>query len=281
MAQNSGGSNQTLPVGSLTVKSLTVKVPYTGTYNDIKCLYGADENYGNIGSISDNICTFLGTAGNQPLYYKLIASNNDGKTYENSGTVTTGSETNVITTDIPMGTKAIIYLDPTDLSATCNEANSTIGSGTSGCMRWYAFKEDSSSYTMILDHNTSSAAWNSSGGSVMREAKSALETDTAGWQGSPRLITKSEVTSIEGVTVSGTKHTYYYIDKTTNWLSLGGMYWTSNYSSSYNCAWYVRPDCSASGGCMTDKRMWTAEGDITVSTVMGVRPVITVPKSSL
>jgi len=71
-----------------------------------------------------------------------------------------------VITDIPstghMGVKAIVYLDPTNLSTECNaelaSANvSEFGSPTgikSGCMKWYAFKEDDSTYTMLLDHNT-------------------------------------------------------------------------------------------------------------------------------
>ncbi len=61
------------------------------------------------------------------------------------------------------GVKAIVYLDPTDLSATCNEENlvEITGNGPNeGCMKWYAYKENADTYTMIADHNiTGLVAW--------------------------------------------------------------------------------------------------------------------------
>ena len=74
-----------------------------------------------------------------------------------------------VITDIP-GTghtevKAIVYLDPTNLFTECNEKLAATnvnenGSPTgikSGCMKWYAFKDENGYYTMLLDHNTTAA----------------------------------------------------------------------------------------------------------------------------
>ena len=59
--------------------------------------------------------------------------------------------------------KGIIYLDPTDLSKTCNASNSVSATGTKeGCMKWYIFDDSGNNYTMILDHNTTAKVeWNS------------------------------------------------------------------------------------------------------------------------
>ena len=73
--------------------------------------------------------------------------------------------TNATTEKIPAtgheNVKAIVYLDPTDLTTKCDAdiaRNNVInGSPTgvkTGCMKWYAFEEDANSYKMILDHNT-------------------------------------------------------------------------------------------------------------------------------
>ena len=57
--------------------------------------------------------------------------------------------------------KAIVYLDPTNLTNYCDSKNVTSTTGTkSGCMKWYVYEEDSKNYTMILDHNTTATyAW--------------------------------------------------------------------------------------------------------------------------
>ncbi len=87
------------------------------------------------------------------------------------------------------GVLAIVYLDPTDLSATCNEKNSVSTTGTStGCMKWYVYKDDGTNYTMILDHDIVAQAWykyttrdNTQGPlTALGELKKAT-TETATW----------------------------------------------------------------------------------------------------
>ena len=99
----------------------------------------------------------------------------------------------------------IVYLDPTDLTKTCDATNSVSTTGTTdGCMKWYAYAETSSTYTMILDHNTTPlVAWNSTGDTTeMKEAKNALEKDTKNWdnqlKSTVRFITADEVSEITG-----------------------------------------------------------------------------------
>ena len=52
------------------------------------------------------------------------------------------------------GVKGVVYLDPINLSSTCDATNAIVGSGTNGCMKWYIYDDDGASYKMILDHNT-------------------------------------------------------------------------------------------------------------------------------
>ena len=51
----------------------------------------------------------------------------DGKITITKKVITTPSGPTKIIKDLPLGVKAIFYLDPTNLSATCNEQNSTVG----------------------------------------------------------------------------------------------------------------------------------------------------------
>ena len=95
MAENGSGSAQVLPLGTVGVNGRLITIPYTGNYDNVRCIYGTDETYGNEGTLSNGTCTFTGTTTNQKLYYKLIASKitdgNSGTIYETSGSVTTGN----------------------------------------------------------------------------------------------------------------------------------------------------------------------------------------------
>ena len=101
--------------------------------------------------------------------------------------------------------KAIVYLDPSNLSNVCDASNSVSATGTkTGCMKWYAYAEDDTTYTMILDHNTTARIkWNDSNSNVAYESSNlkAVVDDlvtTSGWKVAPRLITASEVNTIVG-----------------------------------------------------------------------------------
>ncbi len=121
----------------------------------------------------------------------------------------------------------IAYLDPTNLSTTCtaqlaaqnlNDKSTPTPTGvTSGCMKFYVYNDDGINYTMILDHNTSGnlpwvnqddyieaggtlADWNNGiqNNKGPATANKRLVGDTAGWEGSPRLITADEIAHIVG-----------------------------------------------------------------------------------
>ena len=158
-------------------------------YNDHNFKLNGDYTITDKGELSDGTNTYpIPVSGNAPSGGSLTYENNvlksgyiliDGyKVTIKNGEVTTvekGSNTSTnetsnfggqVITDIPetghTGVKAIVYLDPTDITAECdaekaaanvNENGSPTGIKT-GCMKWYAFKEDDKTYTMLLDHNT-------------------------------------------------------------------------------------------------------------------------------
>ena len=101
--------------------------------------------------------------------------------------------------------QGIVYLDPTDLTKKCTASNSVSTTETkTGCMKWYIFKSDDTSYTMILDHNTTARIkWNDSNsnvavGSSNVAAELTALVNTSGWKVTPRLITAAEVNTIVG-----------------------------------------------------------------------------------
>ena len=100
---------------------------------------------------------------------------------------------------------ATAYLNPKDLTTTCNEEIASDVS--SGCMKFYIFAETNTAYSLILDHNTTNRiAWNSSGNNIngMNEVNTTLLMDTNGWVGNPRLITADEVAGIVGASSNST-----------------------------------------------------------------------------
>lgn len=143
--------------------------------------------------------------------------------------------------------KAIIYLDPDNLTNKCDESiynnnfdnynmNKKFGeyitiykkspTGLSnGCMKWYVYKIDEEKYYLLLDHNTSAGvAWNKEGvAGGMKEVAQKLKEDTEMWSSDltlnvtydnfnykgykARLITADEVAEITGA------------DRAINWSS--------------------------------------------------------------
>ena len=99
------------------------------------------------------------------------------------------------------GLLKIVYLDPTDLTKSCDSSNSISTTGTKeGCMKWYAYSESDTTYNLILDHNTTPlVAYNSErNNKEIKEAKTALENDTANWKETARLITADEIAEVTG-----------------------------------------------------------------------------------
>ena len=254
----------------------------------------------NDGKISISLCNANDCATKTKDEEKITVTKKDPVTPP-----PTPSGPTTVLTDLPTGVKAIVYLDPTDLSKTCNASNSSVGgTAKSGCMKWYAFKEDSSSYTMILDHNTTAkVAWNSSGSNTsMKEVQTALTSDTTGWAGSPRLITGKEIADITGNTswtTSTTSSGWFYFDsnnQTQTATSTGSSkyYWLYDYTNGCTSNGCKVADSSTYGywtstpvsGSTYDAWRVNGNGSLRSYSVgsisrCGVRPVITISKSSL
>ncbi len=160
---------------------------------------------------------------------------------------------------IPATIARAVYLDPTDLTAVCteldaaqnlNNAETPTATGIkSGCMKFYIYSSTSTTYTMILDHNTSldecwaqeddfyaaggtQSDWEASQCNMFGpiSATARLEEDTVGWAGNPRLITADEVAHIVGIdTALGWDST----DSSSDWFYLDG-------SGSTYADWQVR-----------------------------------------
>ena len=173
--------------------------------------------------------------------------------------------------------KGIVYMDPTDLSATCTSndvVNVTGLENKSGCMKFYIYDDEGLSYKLILDRNTSGdVAWNSNDvNTSMLEVQARLLDDTENWVGNPRLITADEIAHIVGAdrsdtikfdsskdySTSGsnieTKASWFYFDGSGNTYSS----WQTKVASSENLssyAWlfdYIH-DCDESGCNIEEK----------------------------
>ena len=154
----------------------------------------------------------------------------------------------------------------------------------------------------------------------MNEVKTALENDTTGWKQTARLITADEVAEITGAKdaldwtsdktydntpVKGTSISYFYLDGAdgtdTTWhtqiaKTQGASKYAWLYDKTYGCTSYgcnVK-DSSTNGywtstpvvGNSTNAWRVSSLGRLEVITVsigssLGVRPVITIPKSEL
>ncbi len=189
--------------------------------------------------------------------------------------------------------KAIVYLDPTDLTKHCDASNSISITGTKeGCMKWYAYSDDGTNYNMILDHNTTAkvTSWD--------ESKNQILTDTVSWKSSlnARLITAEEVAEITGNTTWTNTSEWFCLDTnqsdTNNYCSkaqgTSKYAWLFDYTG--NCTSYgCNKDDSSTFGFWTNtsfntSNAWRVHGygvlgnyDVNGS-INGVRPVITVSK---
>ena len=141
-------------------------------------------------SINDNIV--LNTSSLQVGNYKISCQGFDGNNID---------KINKEILVIAKGTS--VYFNPkTGKVCNQNDAVSTTGTKT-GCMKWYIYSDNNkNNFNMILDHNTTAVvAWNSTGSnSEMKEAKTALDSDTSTWDSSlnARLINADEVAHIVG-----------------------------------------------------------------------------------
>ena len=154
--------------------------------------------------------------------------------------------------------KGIVYLDPTDLTKTCNKEqvesnlneNGTSTEVKTGCMKWYIYSEDESNYTMILDHNIAAGIkWNDANKNVTYEQSNlyAVVEDlkaTSGWTGDPRIISAEEIATITGKTGWTNKGSQYYFDTLTQAKAD-----FSNTKSKYDWLYNNLYNCKTDNGC--------------------------------
>ena len=287
-----GNAQELVNAGSSTTGQIQYKVGSTGTYST-KIPTGTD-------------------VGTYNVYYKVVGDSNHNDVSERSLNVTikpTGpTKVKPTSTDTHKG---IVYLDPTNLKNSCNALNSVSGTGTkTGCMKWYIYSEDNNSYTMILDHNTTSGAgvaYNSTNSNgEMKEVKTALESDTSTWDKSlkARLITANEVAKITGNTSfdekTSTWDSDFYLDsnnetQVANKTNKSKYAWLYDYTSScadYGCniehPVYFGYDTNGywtSATLADDSCAWAVNrrGELYPEpksyNYLGTRPVITISKS--
>ena len=112
------------------------------------------------------------------------------------------------------GLIGVAYLDPTDLSKTCNAelaSGNVNGNGMptgikEGCMKFYIFDESDDKYSMLLDHNTSGnlPCGTKANYPAMEVVNEQLREDTKNWVGETRLIKADEIAHIVGADKPGT-----------------------------------------------------------------------------
>ena len=204
-----------------------------------------------------------------------------------------------------------VYLDPTDLSATCNQENSVSTTGTkTGCMKFYVTKDNGDSVNLLLDHNTINVKYDTSGTYKEYEQasiKTQVDSDTQGWSGNPRLITANEIAEITSntewdSTKTGQKFFYFGSKSNTNYENMTdeqkaiqrSFAWLFDYTKDYNLKgcniedssvngyWTSSPNISYSNRAWVVHRFGVLDSaDVDNDTNFGIRPVITINKSDL
>ena len=283
-------------VEQLTNRGVTVKgdTPDSGTFR-----------INEKGSVSEGWALY----GEYKVYYngkKAVASKE--KYLDESGTEHNEIPTPGTSTETYAVGEAV-YLDPTNLSTTCDAENSVSTPGTkTGCMKWYVIKDNGSSIDVLLDHNTTATvAWNSNESDAsMGEVSTQLSTDTQGWSGSPRLITANEVATITGnagwdsITATSSQTFYFGSNNTTNYSnqteeqkarhrSFAWLFDYTNGCTSYGCntedsstyAYWTSSPVSddSSRTWLVDYRGRLNTNFANNASFFGVRPVIELEKS--
>ncbi len=224
-------------------------------------------------------------------------------------TVNNGKATKVESTKKYANGTAVYYNPETNKK--CSESDAVSKTGTkSGCMKWYTFNDEEGNtiVNMILDHNTTTnVAWNSEGSnSEMKEVATALKNDTTNWDSSlnARLITANEVAKITGNTTfdaSKTGQSWFCLDTnqsdSTTWCSktqgTSKYAWLFDYTNgcaSYGCNkeesstygyWTNTPYIANSANAWVIHRSGYINDIIASTTYAGIRPVITISKSTI
>ena len=208
--------------------------------------------------------------------------------------------------------KGVIYLDPTNLSNVCTEAEASnnvneygsLTEVTTGCMKWYIYDDSGDTYKVILDHNTTAqSAYNLTDSNTEAvDANKALQEDIISWvdniKETARLIEFDEVMKIINQEVSS-KSSYYFdgesktgkgtskyawlYDYTTYCENYGCNYKESNSFNGYNVSgyWTQTPVANTTSyAWFVNDYGWIGYGSSAKNySSYGIRPVITISKS--
>ena len=205
--------------------------------------------------------------------------------------------------------KGIVYLDPTDLSATCNatlaaqnlnnKSTPTPTGITSGCMKFYVYDNSGDNYKMILDHNTTAIIEGNT--CDLDELAAQLTLDTAGWIGNPTSMTIEELASALNITIDYDNGFSYPSMTNYEWLSDytynrysdnkpiindPNEYENPTYSTmnNYTSGYWLNSKVDFHGQYDGDETYYVGRGfvgypDLDFTNSWGIRPVITLSKS--
>ena len=293
----------------------------SSTFNNLK-LKGKKPTSGTVTIVNGKVTSATGLCFND---YKV---NYDGRVASVEGKCD-GSSSSTPSTPEPNGPtkvaagandthKGIVYMDPTNLSTTCNAtlAAANVDSTTNlptgiktGCMKFYIYDDSGDTYKMILDHNTTAKVAYETSGTYKEYAQASIKTTvddlvtTTGWQVTPRLITTNEIATITNTsTFDGSSSKWFYFNgtgenKQTQASSSQGdneYAWLFDYTggcTSYGCNtagsstsgyWTSSPVSDDSYSAWYVYRYGNLERFyVDDDYTNGIRPVITIPKTSL
>ena len=196
--------------------------------------------------------------------------------------------------------KGIVYLDPTDLTKTCNAtlASRNVDTTTqlpdgveTGCMKWYIFKENSSSYYAILNHNIHNGGLWHQQKAVSYESSFVINyIRTLNWNSNlnTRIILPTEINEITGIESTneyyldgsaksgqGTSKYAWLFDYTYDCTSKGCNYMLYDYN--IKGYWVKEISSNYVSEILYDGRLYRSSSP--KNSTIGIRPVIEVDKS--
>ena len=252
------------------------------------------------GSYSTTIPTAT-NVGTYTVYYRVVGNSNYNDVAEKSLSVTI-NDTH----------KGIVYLDPTDLSRSCDASNSISTTGTTtGCMKWYIYDDSGDNYKMILDHNTTATFKASTGSNPYDQIWPIVGDYFRLWDDRLYIyiITTEEIAKITGNTAfneASDSPKYFYFDSNSttqvaNSTNKSAYAWLYDYTkgcASYGCniedsstyGYYVMYSGVAPAYALNSKgwtlMFWKVSGDgrlylepVGTSYMYGFRPSIIISKS--
>ena len=297
----------TLTLGTVTTTDKVITIPITAnsdSHSEIKsttCVAGTStSNYNKTGTIANNKCTISGLNASTKYYYKVTTTDNAGNSTEKTGNKTT-TATPITLNPAPTGKSGllgIVYYDPVEGKECSNYIAANSATGTkSGCMKWYAYKETSTTYTMILDHNTTAkVVYNSKNqNSECKEACTQLTSDTQNWKVNADMITAQDIADITGNSSWTSGGSSFYLDsnsqtqtaKSQNASKYSWLFDYTNVCTSNGCNtadsstygyWTSTPYAGDSSYVWSVYYIGSLSGRSANRTGLGLRPVITISK---